>query len=187
MVQLNFKISRTTENQQCYYHSPGPSQGDLVGWFLNTKLMTMITLNKELPDGKLKPIVHKGDDPERINEIMTKEELHAFGVGVLVGFFHNQRGKLFRCNHNISNDYPHIVVESPKDGLLYVWVKTEMYPIIPSIVSIENQEEVVNLANQFNAIPVFAGIRLTCISTEENNVPIFGAKYIVEFTGLKIS
>jgi hypothetical protein len=30
IVQLNLKISGTTENQQCYYHSPGPSKGDLV-------------------------------------------------------------------------------------------------------------------------------------------------------------
>jgi hypothetical protein len=159
---------------------------DLVGWFLITKLMTMITLNKELPDGKLKPIVHKGDDPESINEIMTKEELHEFGISLLIVFFNNQRGKLFRCNHNISNDYPHIVVESPKDGLLYVWVKTGIYPIIPSIVSIENQEEVVTLANQFNAIPVFAGIRLSSVTTEEINIPLYGGGYIAEFTGLKI-
>jgi hypothetical protein len=33
-VQLNFKISRTPENEPCYYHSPSPSKGDLVGWFL---------------------------------------------------------------------------------------------------------------------------------------------------------
>jgi hypothetical protein len=145
----------------------------------------MITLNKTLPDGQIKPIVHNGDNPERVGKIMTKAELHAFGVGVLVGFFHNQKGKLFRSNHNLGNEYPHIVVESPKDGLLYVWVRTEMYPNIPSIVSIENQEEVFNISNQFNAIPVFAGLRLSCISTEENNIPFYGGKYIAEFTGLK--
>ena len=117
---------------------------------------------------------------------MTKEELHAFGVGLLVGFFYTQRGKLFRSNHNISNDYPHIVVENPKDGLLYVWVKTEMYPIVPNIASIENQEEVINLANQFNAIPVFAGLRLSCISTDEKNIPFYGGEYIAEITGLKV-
>ena len=117
---------------------------------------------------------------------MTKEELHAFGVGLLVRFFYTQRGKLFRSNHNISNDYPHIVVENPKDGLLYVWVKTEMYPIVPNIASIENQEEVINLANQFDAIPVFAGIRLSCVSTEEKCIPIYSGKYVAEFTGLKV-
>ena len=156
------------------------------GWFNDTKFNFMIILNKTLQDGQVKPIIHKGDNPERVGEIMTEEELHGFGVGVLVGFFYNQKGKLFRCNHNISNDYPHIVVESPKDGLLYVWVKTAMYPIIPSIESIENQDEVINLANQFNAIPVFAGLRLTCVSTEENNIPICGGEYIAEFTGLKL-
>jgi hypothetical protein len=41
----------------------------------------MITLNNKLPDGQLKPRVHKGDDTERSGKIMTKAELHAFRVG----------------------------------------------------------------------------------------------------------
>ena len=51
---------------------------------------------------------------------------------------------------------------------------------------IENQEEVINLANQFNAIPVFAGLRLSCISTDEKNIPFYGGEYIAEITGLKV-
>jgi hypothetical protein len=31
-VQLNLKISGTTENEPCYYQSTDPSKGDLVGW-----------------------------------------------------------------------------------------------------------------------------------------------------------
>jgi hypothetical protein len=60
-----------------------------------------------------------------------------------------------------------------------------MYPTIPGIVSIENHEEIIKLSNQFKAIPVFAGIRLKCVSTEENGIPVYGAGFVAEFTGFK--
>jgi hypothetical protein len=144
----------------------------------------MITLNKKSPEYLIRPIVHKGN-PERVGKIMTQEEIHEFGLGLLIAFLDNQDGKLIGSNANLWNEYPHLVVESPKKELLYIWIKTEMYPIIPSIVSIENHEKVINYSNQFNAIPVFAGIRLSCVSTKEKNIPVYGAEYIAEFTGFK--
>jgi len=145
----------------------------------------MITINKTLPDGQIKPVHHKGDNPERDGKIMTKVELHEFGLSLLIAYLNNQKGKLIRSNGNLGNEYPHLVAKNPKDELLYIWVKTEMYPTIPSIVSIENHEEVIKLSNQFSAIPVFAGMRMKCVSTEENGIPIYGAGYIAEFTGFK--
>jgi hypothetical protein len=64
-------------------------------------------------------------------------------------------------------------------------VKKEIYPTIPSIVTVENHEEFIKLSNQFNAIPVFAGMRLKCISTESNGIAVYGAEYVAEFTGFK--
>jgi len=62
--------------------------------------MTMKTLNKVLPDGQLKPIVHKGNNPERSGKIMTKEELHVheFGLRLLIAYLNNIKGKLIRSN-----------------------------------------------------------------------------------------
>jgi len=60
-----------------------------------------------------------------------------------------------------------------------------MYPSIPSIASIENHEEVCKLSNQFKAIPVFAGMRMSCVSTGEKNIPVYGAGYVAKFTGFK--
>jgi hypothetical protein len=57
-----------------------------------------------------------------------------------------------------------------------------MYPTIPSIISIENHEEVIKLSNQFNARPVFAGMRMKCVSTEETGIPVYSAGYEAEFT-----
>lgn len=85
----------------------------------------------------------------------------------------------------MSNHYPHLVVKNPKKELLYVWIKTEMYPTKPSVKSIENHEEVFNISKQFNATPVFAGIILQCDSTEENAIPLCGGGYFAQFTGFK--
>jgi hypothetical protein len=145
----------------------------------------MILLNNTLPDGKIQPIPHKADIPDRVGEIMTKEELHEFGLALLIVYLYKQKGELIRSNGNLGNEYPHLVAKNPNDELLYIWVKTEMYPTIPSIESIENHEEVCKLSNQFNAIPVFAGIRLTCVSTEKKIVPVYSGGYIAEFTGFK--
>jgi hypothetical protein len=40
-------------------------------------------------------------------------------------------------------------------------------------------------ANNNYAIPVFAGMKMTCVSTEEKNIPVYGAGYVAEFTGFK--
>lgn len=140
----------------------------------------MIQLNKY--DDK--PIIHKCE-PDRVGEVMTEQEIHEFGLALLIVYLYRQKGNLISSNGNLSNDYPHLVAENPKKELLYIWVKTEMYPTIPSVISIENHEEVINISKQFNAIPVFAGIMLTCDSTEENVTPKCGGGYIAQFTGLK--
>jgi hypothetical protein len=147
--------------------------------------MNMITINKTLPDGKLKPIPHKENNPERVGKIMTKKELHKFGLGLLIAYLNIQKGELIKANFNIGNDYPHLIAKNPKGQLLYIWVKTEMYPKMPSIMSIENHEEVITLSNQFNATPVFAGMKLTCVSTEEMSIPVYRAGYVAEFRGFK--
>jgi len=145
----------------------------------------MILLNKVLPDGKIVPIAHKGDKPDRVGKVMIDEEIHQFGIDLLIAYLHKQNGKFIGVNGNLGNHYPHLIVKNPKNELLYIWVKTVMYPNIPSTISIENHEEVFKVANQFNAIPVFAGIRLTCVYTEEKCVPVYGAGYIAEYTGFK--
>ena len=145
----------------------------------------MITLNSTLSNGQLQPIPHKGDNPELAGEIMTKEELHKFGLALLIVYLYKQKGNLIKSNRNLGDEYPHLVAKNPKDELLYIWVKTEMYPLLPNPEMIEKHDEIINLANQFNAIPVFGGIRMKCISSEDSCVPVCGGEFIVEFTGFK--
>jgi len=106
-------------------------------------------------------------------------------MDLLITYLFKQNGKFLGVNDNIGNDYPHLVVKNPDNQLLYIWVKTDMYPTFPEIESIENLEEVVKLSSRFKASLVFAGIRFRCVTSEENNHTICGAEYIVEFMGLK--
>jgi hypothetical protein len=66
-----------------------------------------------------------------------------------------------------------------------VWVITEIIPTIPRANYIINYEEVNKFSNQFNAIPAFADIILTCASSEENEEPKCGEGYFAHFTGFK--
>ena len=111
------------------------------------------------------------------------QELHEFGIALLTVYLYYQKGSFISSNHSLSNDYLHLVVKNPEKELSYIWVKTEMYPAIPSVKSIENLKEIYKISNQFNAIPVFAGIVWTFDSIEENVGPICGGGYFAQFTG----
>jgi hypothetical protein len=141
-------------------------------------------LNKLGPDYKPIPITHKCDE-NRIGQVMTNQELHQFGMDLLITYLFKHNGKFLGVNDNIGNDYPNLVVKDPDNQLLYIWVKTDIFPTFSEIESIENLEEIIKLASQFNASPVFAGIRFRRVSTEENNHTICGGDYIAEFMGLK--
>jgi hypothetical protein len=142
----------------------------------------MIELNKY----KDVPIVHKcGRD--RVGKPMTKQEIHEFGIALLVVYLYYQKsGTLLSENDSISNEFPHLVVKNPKKELLYIWVKTEIAPALPKYIPDENHDRIIKLAKQFNAKPVFAGIILKCSSNEENSIPLCGGGYFAQFTGFKV-
>jgi hypothetical protein len=140
----------------------------------------MLLINKK----ESTPIIHKYQ-PERVGETMTMKEIHEFGIELLLVYLYKQKGELISANKNLSNNYPHLVAKNPEGELLYIWVKTDQFPIIPKVESIDNPEEAVRLSEQFNAKSVFAGIRLKCVSSNKNDIPNCGGQYIAEFTGFK--
>lgn len=140
----------------------------------------MILINKD----RSYPIIHK-HDPGRQGQLMTEQEIHEFGIELLIVYLYNQKGNLISANHNWFSEYPNLVVEDPDKKLLYVWIETDISPNIPVYKEDEHQKERLNLANKFNALPVFVGIILSCEPSDGNNIPICGGKFIVVFTGFK--
>lgn len=72
---------------------------------------------------------------------------------------------------------PHLVVENPQKVLLYVWVKTELSPNIPVYKSNDKHAEIIKLLKHSGALPVFAGIMISCASAEGNLIPKCGGEY----------
>jgi hypothetical protein len=144
----------------------------------------MILLNKLSSDNKPLPIIHKCE-LEKVGKVMTLQEIHEFGLDLLIVYLYYQGGNLISSNDNISNEYPHLIVKNPKQELLYIWVRTEIASKVPRFIYGENHIEIINLARQNNATSLFAGIILTFNSIEENDIPLCGGGYFAQFSGLK--
>ena len=140
----------------------------------------MILINKD----RSYPIIHK-HYPGRQGQPMTEQEIHEFGIELLIVYLYKQKGNLISANHNRLSEYPNLVVKNPDNKLLYVWIETKISPNIPFYNEDEHHKEKQDLANKFNAIPVFAGIVLSGYPSDENFIPLCGGKYIAEFTGFK--
>jgi len=145
----------------------------------------MLTINTTDKNNKLLPITHK-EDPSRIGEPMTDEELHAFAVQLVLVYYHYNKGYIKDTNINPGIDYPHIVMENEDTNkLYYVTVKAVIYPDIPEPLPTENYSTLIKLAEEVNAIPVFIGVTFTNYSAGDESPPKCGGEYIVKITRLK--
>ena len=136
----------------------------------------MIYINKLTDNDDPIPITHLCK-PERLGKDMTGLELHEFGISLLITFLHVQDGKLIVVNMNPDNGCPHIVVENPQKVLLYVWVKTDLAPIIPLHKRNETHDAVVEASRNYGAKPCFASISISCASKEGKLIPKCGGEY----------
>jgi hypothetical protein len=134
----------------------------------------MFSLNK-LTDDDI-PITHICK-PERLGKDMTGLELHEFGIALFMTFIKVQNGKLIAFNINPENGAPNVLVKNPQKVLLYVWVKTDLAPIIPVYVRNETHDTITKLSRQYKAVSSFASITISCASHERNSIPKCGGEY----------
>jgi len=145
----------------------------------------LFTINGIDKNNNLVPITHK-DDPSRIGEPMTVEELHAFAVSLVLVYYHYQHGNIKSRNINPGIEYPHIVMENKDTNkLYYVIVKAGIHPDIPKALPTENYATLIKLAEEARAIPAFIGVTFSNYSADNNSPPICGGDYIVKITRLK--
>ncbi len=145
----------------------------------------LFTINGIDKDNNLYPITHKGD-PERTGQPMTDEELHVFGVELVLVYYHYQNAYIKTRNINPGIEYPHIVMRNKDtEKLYYLIVKAGIHPDIPRPLPTENYSTLIKLAEEAKAIPVFIGVTFTNYSTDENNPPKYGGEYVVRITKLK--
>jgi len=117
---------------------------------------------------------------------MIDEELHVFGVELVLVYYHYQNGDIKKRNVNPGIEYPHIVMRNKDtEKLYYLIVKAGIYPNIPEPLPKENYSTVKQLAEEAKAIPVFIGVIFSNCSADENSPPMCGGEYVVEITRLK--
>lgn len=142
-------------------------------------------MNKTFPDGQIMPFIHIADNFDRIGKVMTDAELHEFAMILLIGYLDICNGNVIQPTGILKEEHPHMIVKAPNGKVFDFWIKVVMHPQTPTIELFEHHSEIIYLAKQFNAIPVFAGVKFTCLPIEDNSMPICGGKYKAEFTGIK--
>jgi hypothetical protein len=65
-----------------------------------------------------------------------------------------------------------LIGKKSKSELLYIWYNPEMLLAMSGIVSVENHKEEIKLSKQFNATSVFEVMKMKCVFTEENVIPV---------------
>ena len=145
----------------------------------------LFTINGIDKNNNLYPITHK-DDPARVGETMTDDELHAFAVQLVLVYYHCQNGNIKSRNINPGIEYPHIVMRNKDtEKLYYLIVKAGIHPDIPRPLPTENYSTLIKLAKEANAIPVFIGAVFSNYSADNDCSPICGGDYVVKITRLK--
>lgn len=130
-------------------------------------------------------IQHK-TSPERKGQIMTDQEIHKFGVELISGFYKSQGMIIENVNTLPGYEYPQYIMRSINNKIYYVVVKTAVYPIRAESLYTNKYSNVIDLALQNNAIPVFAGLSLANVMNKEGSFGelICGSSYAVSFKNL---
>ncbi len=119
-------------------------------------------------------------------DLMTKAEIHDFGVEVVFGFLQREGHEIVAVNTDLSVN-PQVV--STKDGQLeFVVVRTDCYPakgtLDPSIKTL-----CIERALAAGAICYFASVGIANSSgtnDAEMSLPVKGAGYHVAFSGIEL-
>ena len=136
----------------------------------------MFSLSRLNEDNSPVPIPHICK-PERVGKDMTGRELHEFGLALFTCYFSEQGCELFAMNMNPENGAPDVMFWNPQKVLLYIWVKTDLAPIIPVYVPNETHEIIMKLCKEYHAVPSFASITISCATPKDNLIPKCGSEY----------
>jgi len=126
----------------------------------------------------------------RKKEILTKAEIHHFGVEIVHSQMEHDGFEILGVNPSMTVT-PQIVARK-KGQLYFVVVRTDFYPNRGSLAS--DQEFFYNLehAEKNNALCYFAAVRLCNAAAADAgdeagmSLPVKGADFYVEYEGLKI-
>ncbi len=138
-------------------------------------------------NGEPKLIKHKTSD-ERKGELMSKEELHRFGVDLLSKYFKSQGHIIIDTDDSLNGDNPNIIFKSINDKYYYIVVETASYPTVPNSLIRNEFPDVVYKAKFFAGNPAFAGMSFANLTNKNGDLGelICGDCYAVALSNLFI-
>ena len=118
-------------------------------------------------------------------EVMTKAEIHDFGVEVVFGFLQKEGHEIVGVNTDLSVN-PQIVTKRD-DRLAFIIVRTECYPA-KGMLDAASKTLCIQRALEVGAVCYFASVGIansTGTNDEEMSLPVKGAGFHVAFEGLE--
>lgn len=119
-----------------------------------------------------------------IKDLMTKEEVHDFGIEVIGGYLNKKGFEVLNVNNTL-NMFPSIIAK--KDEQLYaVVVMTDIIPVVPKMYY-DNKRKLIDLCKSRNYIPAFASVPIGSVDSErlERSIALHGDGYYTNFAGLE--
>ncbi len=126
----------------------------------------------------------KGIPKYKESDLMTKEEIHGFGVEIIANYLTKKGYKIHDYNPRFGS-YPSIVAENEKK-VITVAVKTSVAPQMPTF-ELTDKFGLIGYCNGYNTIPCFALVGIGSIDEErfDKSLALVGDEYYVNFNGLE--
>ena len=119
------------------------------------------------------------------NDLMTKEELHDFGVEVVAGYL-KQNGYKIHEYHPMYGMYPSIVAENKKE-VIAVIVQSDVAPNVPEI-KLTDKFGIIGYCNGFKTKPCYASVSFGSIDPErfDKSIESTSLKRTFKYSGTNI-
>jgi|GEM_PF-1499821 len=151
------------------------------------RIFKLVESGEKVKGLKVTEPIFKADlEEETSNNLMTFEDIHAFGVEIVLNYLKKDGFNVREVNPK-PGDFPQVVAS--KDGALsFIFVKTDIYPN-KGILTKREKELFLEFSETQKAISYFAGVGIAnakATNSEEAKIMVKGAGFQVSFSGLEI-
>ncbi len=119
-------------------------------------------------------------------ELMSNEEIHKYGIGVIESYLKNRGYTILEENFDYESD-PQLIIQKSLD-MAFVIIRTYMYPKKFEKIDMNKYDSIIRTAKSHDAKCYIANIGLAyadAMKPKELSKPYKNGNYIVKFKGLE--